>query len=136
MSFFNPQMLNQARDSIKKMIADSPENIIIMRKPMVSDGYEGLVIDPSGIPVPHKMIVRLSHEKKFPGNYNTAPAGLSTNLARYITADYETNIYDGDTFDTSFGKEYKIGAVDPLKKFNGVIGYQAPLIEAVTMGET
>ena len=136
MSFFNPQMLNQARDSIKKMIAASPENIIIMRKPMVSDGVEGMVIDPFGIQVPYKMIVLLSHEKKLPENYNTAPVGLSTNLARYITADYETNIYDGDTFDTSFGKEYKIGAVDPLIKFNGVIGYQAPLIEAITMGET
>ena len=131
MNFFNPQMLKQARDSIKRMIADSPENITIMRKPMIDDGFSGMVIDPSGTPKPFKMTVRLSHEKKFSGNYNTAPVGLSTNLARYITADYETDIYDGDTFDTSFGKEYKIGAVDPLIKYDGIIGYQAPLIEAV-----
>ena len=117
-------------------LEESPEEITVLRKTMISDGFDGMVIDPYGTEEPHEFKVRLSHEKKFPGNYNPAPGGLSTNLARFILVDHNTLIYDGDMFESSFGKEYKIGVVDPLIKFNGIIGYQAPLIEAVEMGGT
>ncbi len=136
MKFFNVQLLKQARGAIKRMIEESPEEITILRKSMVDDGFDGLVINPYGDPEEINIKARLSHEKQFPGNYKNSPAGLSTNLSRFILTDHETVIYDGDSFESSFGKEYKIGAVDLLIKFNGTIGYQAPLIEAVTMGET
>ena len=136
MKFFNQQLLKQARKAIIKMIGESPENITIIRKPMVDDGYEGSVIDPYGEEAPHTLKVRLSHEKKT-ANYDPASVGLSTNLSRYITTDYETIIYENDTFDSELTqKRFKIGVVDPLIKFNGIIGYQAPLIEAITMGDT
>jgi len=132
LKFFNKQLLKQARDSIKKMIDESPENITIYRKPMVDDGYDGEVIDPYGEGIPNYLKVRLSQEKKY-ANYERAPVGLSTNLVRYIITDYKSIIYDGDTFNSSFDKEFIIKAVDPLIKFGGLIGYQAPLVEAVTM---
>lgn len=133
MSFFNKQMLNQARDAIKKMIGDSPEKITLYRKPMVDDGFGGLIEDPTGEDESYELTVRLSQERRFAGNYNPAPVGLSTNLARYILSDYESIMYDGETFTSSFDKQYKIGAVNPLIKFEGVTGYEAPLIEAVNL---
>jgi hypothetical protein len=115
LKFFNAQLLKQARAAIKKIIDESPEEITIMRKPMVDDGFNGMVIDPEGEDVPYNLKVRLSHERKT-ADYNSAPGGLSTNLSRYITCDYETIMYEGDEFNSeATQKRYKIGLVDPLK---------------------
>jgi hypothetical protein len=54
---------------------------------------------------------------------------MSTNLQRFILADYQADIKHVDVFE-AIGRSWKIGPVDPLKKFGGVIGYQAPLTDA------
>jgi hypothetical protein len=131
---FNLQMLKQARDGIQRLINESPEIITIKRQALIDDGFEGQVENPFGTPTEYKIKCRLSHERKFPGNFQTAPVGLSTNLARYILVNYKTVIYEGDVFE-AIGKGFRIGVVDILKKFDDtkIIGYQAPLIEAVNM---
>lgn len=117
---------------VQRSINESPETIIFWRKPLVDDGCEGLVVDPFGDPVPYTVKCRLSHERKFPGNYDPAAVGFSTNLARFILSNWNNPLIEDDTFE-AIGKEFRIGAVDILKKFGGIIGFQAPLIEAVTM---
>lgn len=129
----NTQCLKQARTGITKLINENPDTIEIERKPLISDGFEGLVEDPLGVPVSYSYRCRVSHEKLFPGHLDPSPVGFTSSLARYILVEYDVTIYEGDSFDL-IGKEYRIGVVDPLVKFDGVIGYQAPLIEAVKLG--
>jgi hypothetical protein len=131
----NKSLLKQARNGLKRLINESPEIILIYRKKLVDDGFNGCVEDPfdSGCP-PDEIKCRLSHEQSGPDKLQNAPSGLSTNLLRYITVDHKTTIYEGDTFESEkTRKRYKIGAVDPLIKFGGVYGYQAPLVEAETL---
>lgn len=116
------------------MINENPETIIMYRKDLTDDGFEGLVENPFGEETPETIKCRLSHERKFPGNYSPAPSGYTTNLSRFILVDHTVTIYEGDEFE-AIGKRYKIGAVDLLKKFSGIIGYQAPLIEAVEVSD-
>ena len=129
----NAVLLKQARDGIRRLINENPETIIIYRKELKDDGFGGLIEDPFGDETPHTIKCRLSHEKKFPGNLYPSPSGFTTNLSRFILVDHTVTIYEGDLFE-AIDKEYRIGAVDPLLKFGGIIGYQAPLIEASVIG--
>lgn len=124
----NP-LLKQARNGVKKLIEESPETIVIIRQPMKDDGFGGQVPDPFGTPTEHTYKVRIAHERGNPDMLTDTSAGMSTNLQRHLLADYLTDIKHGDIFE-ALGRSWKIGPVDPLKKFNGVIGYQAPLTDA------
>jgi hypothetical protein len=127
--------LNQARRGIKNLINEDFEFVTINRKPMVDDGYGSKIEDPTGDPVPYEIKCRISHQKKFTDKYNVSPPGMSTNLSRFIFVDFETIIYEGDIFESErIAKSFKIGIVDPLEEYGGIIGYQAPLEEADDMG--
>jgi hypothetical protein len=123
------QNLKQARDGVKKIIKESPENIIIIRQPLVDNGFGKMVPDPFGTPEEHNYKVRISHERRQPGSLTPGSAGFSTNLQRFILTDHLADIERGDIFE-AIGRSWKIGPVDPLKKFGGIIGYQAPLTDA------
>lgn len=124
----NP-FLKQARDGVKKLIKESSETIVIIRQPMTNDGFGGQVPDPLGTPTEHAYKVRIAHERSQPAMMTDTSAGMSTNLQRHLLADYQADIRLGDIFE-ALGRSWKVGPVDPLKKFNGVIGYQAPLTDA------
>jgi len=126
---FNRVMLKQERKGIKRLINESPVYLTLYRKPLVSDGMGGFVEDPYSESVQHEIKCRIDHEKKFPGNTNLAGVGFSTSLSRFILVDWGTEIYENDTLE-EIGKGFKIGAIDPIKKYGGVVAYQAPLIEA------
>lgn len=125
----NQALLAQKRKGIQSEINRSPEAIIIYRKPLVDNGFGELVENPYGTPIPYNIKCRLSHEKKGPDTEVSMPSGLSTALVRFILVDYKTTIKEHDTFE-ALGKGFRIGKVDPLKKFGGILGYQAPLYEA------
>jgi hypothetical protein len=130
----NP-FLKQARNGVKKVINESPENILIIRQPMTNDGFGNQVPDPFGTPTEHNYKVRISHERGNPSILTDTSAGMSTNLQRFIMADYQADIEYGDVFE-AIGRSWKIGPVDPLKKFGGIIGYQAPLTDASAAVQT
>lgn len=122
--------LKQFRDAIKQKILDCPESITITRYQTKDNGFGVLVQDYTKTPEslgPYN--VRISHEQSGPDKMVESPNGLSTNLQRFILSEYSVVISENDTF-TALGKKYKIGPVDPLKKFGGIAGYQAPLIDA------
>lgn len=131
----NKSYLKQARKGIKKHVEENPTIISIFRKPRVEDGFGGYVESPTGEPDEFIITCRLSHEQQGPDNLKQVPAGLSTNLSRFIIVDYETTIYENDTFE-AIDKNWMIGPVDPLIKFGGTIGYQAPLREAEEIEST
>ena len=125
----NAMALKQMRNSIKTKIRKSPETITISRMPLIDDGFGGTIENPYGTPVETIMKVRISHEQSGPSKMESSSVGVSTNLQRFILTDYNSVIYKDETF-TAIGKTWKIGAVDTLKRHDGIIGYQAPLIDA------
>jgi len=123
--------LQQARDGIIAQIAVNRSTVTLKRNELVSDGFGGYVDDPTGSSCEtHKIKCRIPHESKGPMETQSSPAGFTSKLARYIMVDYKTMILEGDTFDWK-GKQFEIGPVDPLYYNDEVIGYQAPLKEAI-----
>lgn len=128
----NQDLLKQAKRGIIKLIRENLSIIIIYRKALKDDGFGGEIEDPFAEPTTNKIKCRISHERQGPEKLNNSAVGLSTNLSRYILVDNQTIIYENDSFEEfEIGKAYRIGPVDPLIKFGGIIGYQAPLFEAV-----
>jgi hypothetical protein len=124
--------IKQARQGIEAQIAINKSTITVMRVAMIDSGMGdgALIPDPYGNQEPKYFTCRITHESKGPDDLATSPAGFSTNLARMILAPYNTGILQGDKF-TWQDKSYEIGPVDPLMFGNAIIGYQAPLKEAV-----
>ena len=127
--------LTQRRKAIQQKIKENPTAIISYTKPMVDDGMGGMIEDPFGDPVAaDTRYVRLSHEMSSVPKNGTVPAGVSTNLQRFILSDFQTVITEGETFE-AIGKEWRVGPVDTLYASGGIIGYQAPLMEAADFDE-
>lgn len=125
----NRVFLAHARRAVKALINESPESIIIQRQPMADDGFGGQVPDPFADPVTVNLKVRISHERSQPASLDSTSAGLSTNLQRFIMTDHKADIQAGDVFE-ALGRSWRVGPIDPLMKFGGVTGYQAPLMDA------
>jgi len=124
--------VTQARRAIAFKIKENPSFITVLRQAMVDDGFGNQVPDPFGTPEEKHFKVRITHERAQPEMAQNSSAGLSTNLQRFIIAGYKDLIQQGDVFGhEATGKVYRIGPVDPLEKFGAIIGYQAPLVEAV-----
>lgn len=127
----NKQALKQERYAIKHKIKESPFVLNLFTYPLIENVYKPgtFIPDPSGVPTSTQYTVRISHERIGPVPNEDKPSGLSTNLTRFILADHLTPIKEGDTIDNFNGRQYTIGPVDPLIKFGGTIGFQAPLQE-------
>lgn len=123
----NRTLLKQARFGYKKLIQESPTTITLRRLPLVDDGFGGFVEDPLGIPLETSKTVRIAHERAIISKVGESPSGLQTDLSRYLLWEHNVDIRENDTFDEIQG--YRVGKPDPLKKFGGIYGYQAPLIE-------
>ena len=73
---------------------------------------------------------RISHERRM-NDLTGNPAGLSTNLSYFLIVDYTVDyLAEGQIITDAIGNKWKLGAIDPLRRFGGVIGYQSPLEEA------
>ena len=124
--------VTQARRAITFKIKENPSYITVQRTGLVDDGFGNMVPDPFGTPEEKHFKVRISHERAQPEMAQNSSAGLSTNLQRFIIAGYKDEIKEGDVFGhDATAKVYRIGPVDPLEKFGAIIGFQAPLVEAV-----
>lgn len=125
----NANLLRQARKAIMQKIALSPSVINMITTPLVSDGFGGTIPDPFGVPTSVSKTVRISHQRSQVPENETKNTGLSTNLSRFVLSDYKTLLTEGCEISSYAGKKYKIGVVDTLENYGGIIGYEAPLIE-------
>lgn len=125
----NDNLLKQARKAIISKIALSPSIITMISYPLISDGFGGTMPNPNGTAVTSTKTVRISHQRNQVPINELKSTGLSTNLSRFILSDYKTPLTEGHEVSSHGGKKYKIGVVDTLEKFGGIIGYQAELIE-------
>jgi hypothetical protein len=124
------ELLNQARESIKSLIAESPSIASFSYVPLVNNGFGTMIPDPSGTAVTYTERVRLSHEQSGVQTNETTPAGLGSSYSMFILTEYGSRIYENMIITTD-GVKWKVGVVDKLKKFGGVYGLQAPLTKVV-----
>lgn len=118
--------LAQARRGIAEKIAINKSVLTISRQPTRVNSAGETVPDPYGTPQSLSRVARVSREQEGPFSYDTTEAGIGAeNLARFILFAHTTDIQEGDRFD-----EWTVGAVDPIRKYGGLIGYQAKLKEA------
>ena len=122
-------MLSQQKKAQTQLINVSLEDSTMLVKAQVDNGFGVLVDNPADAGTEVKIKYRVFHEKAGPNGDKESPAGLSTNLSRAIMTDYK-NVPQVNAVITYESKKFRIGRVDPLKKFGGIYGYQAPLIEA------
>jgi hypothetical protein len=123
---FNRELIAQARRGIQRQIEESPSVVTLMRQPLVSDGFGGFT--PSGTPVAVEpdLLCRVSHERAGVQAVGDVPAGLDTNLTLWLLVPYDADVRENDTFEFA-GRIQRVGRLDPLRKFDGVQGIQAPL---------
>jgi len=125
--------LHQARNGFKRLISENGSRVTLMRQPLVVDPNDPskLVPDPVGVMTEHSIYCRITHERGIVAQDTLNPAGLSTNLQRMIMSDWQNIPHQYDIFEWN-DYTFEIGPVDPIYKFGGIVGYQAPLKEAET----
>jgi len=124
----NFMMLKQARSGIQRLNKLEGQQLTLRTYPTKDNGFGVLIPDDSKPLIDKKIIARVQLDQKGPVMDGPSPAGLSTNLARFIITDWQTVITEKAII-IGLEREYIINAVTPLIKFGGIYAYQAVLIE-------
>lgn len=133
----NEAYLQQEREGYQASIDENSEELMIERKLMIDNGFGKFVDDPYGIPESIPIIGRVSHISRNTLKPESVPAGLDSNMSRFLQTDYNNKIYDNDIIINYLGLRWKIMIADPVLAFNDVVGYQAIIIKAAnTRGGT
>ena len=115
--------LKQARAGFKQIINDNRQSmsILIPTNP-VYPKLGGVTKTFTG---------RIAHERSTISELSETPAGISTNLQRFIQVEHTVDfLAAGQIVTDQNSSKWKLGPVDPLSKFGGIHGYQAPLTDA------
>ena len=116
--------LKQARKGYKKMIDENRQLLIVT--------IPGDPADPWASSTTRDFTGRIAHERSGPFNLQEGTAGLSTNLSRFLSVEYDVDYLKvGQIITDADSKDWKLGAIDSLSQFGGIHGYQIPLEEAV-----
>lgn len=121
------EKLAQARAGWQHAIDENPDTVDIERRAMVSDGFGGTVANPFGTVTTHQVELRIAHEEKAADG--PGPGGIAEDYGRFVMANWKQDIQRDDEFE-AIGYRWRVGIVDAVKKFGGVVGYRAPIIEA------
>ncbi len=127
-------MMWAERDRIKQLVAVSPTTATMVRKStkLVDNGFGKMLPDLFDTGSSVTVTFRLAHDKKAPAvSQGTEQGVFTTNNNRIATWAWDVDIQEGDTFtDADLGKTFAFRDIDVLRKYGGVIGYQAAVIEA------
>jgi hypothetical protein len=134
MTSYDRSALRQLREGVKVHIAEQPTIIIPMRKPLVSDGFSG-VIRSGTAEAQDACRVRLQHESGSVQKDSIGPTGLDTNLTLYVLTDYTCPLEEEDEFE-ALGSTWRVGVVNQLRRNGGVYKSEAPLIRGTSVGVT
>lgn len=121
----NRLLLQQARDGIKKHIEQSPSDIIINRVPLIDNGLGGQCPDPTGVAAPITIVGRMAKESRIVQAIKAAPSGLDSGATMYLIIPHDKTISEGEQF-----SGWRVGLVTPIKKFGGIIAFEAALYPA------
>ena len=107
------------------------KTVIDQNKQTLSVSIPGTSSNPWSTSTSKSFTGRISHERRM-NDLSGSSVGLTTNLSYFLIVDYNINyLYKGYIITDKNDKKWKLGAVDPLERFGGIIGYQSPLEEAV-----
>lgn len=118
-------LLRQERRGIQKQVNEDPTTYTASRLPMVDDGFGGEIENPFGTPTEVTIKGRIAKDKAGPFVLTTGSVGLANVRDRYFFCDHRQDVREGDTF-----ANWRVGNVEELHNFGGVIGKQAILHEA------
>ena len=120
--------LKQARKGQTALVNTDRQNlnVSVSGDPTIPKGW------PGNSPTVKSFTGRIAHERSIVPDLNPGTAGLSTNLQRFLSVEYNVDsLQKGDIITDQNSKQWKLGAVDPLERFGGIFGYVASLTEAV-----
>lgn len=120
--------VRQARQAIISQIKVNAARLTVYRYPLV-ESFGELKPDFTKAPATHELVARIAHERKAIPDSVAGSTGESTNLSRFIIADYKSDIKKYDRFRYE-AKAWQVGDIDPLSYGGERTGYQAPLEEA------
>ncbi len=120
------------RDAITALVDESPTNAIIYRDKLVPNGFGGMTTDPYGTPQEYRVRFRIAHDRKQPPEIGSQNGEFFTSdYNRIATWEWDTEIKEGDVYtDPDIQRQFSFGRVDILRKFGGIVGYQASVQES------
>lgn len=117
-------LLKQARKGMKALIDEDRQEMSV--------DIPGDSSDPWSTPVTKTFSGRISHESSSVPDLGSSTIGLSTNLNRFLSVEHDVDfLITGALVTDKNGRQWKLGAIDPLEKFGGICGYECPIEEAV-----
>ena len=118
-------LLKQARRGMTALVSENRQAMKTFTPADSSDAWSSTTEE--------EFTGRISHESSRQApELSPGTAGLSTNLQRFLSVEYDVDFLVSGSFITDQnGKKWKLGPVDPLEKFGGIHGYQVSLEEAV-----
>ncbi len=124
------ELLRQKRRSVMAHINLNPTVTVVYRYPQHDNGFGKQVADYSETPTERVVKVRFAHPNSERGPFvpETTAAGIRPETGRYILAEYDTDIVEGDRID-----DFRIGPIDTLIAYGATVGKQAPLTDAETV---
>ncbi len=127
------ELVKQKRRSITAHINLNPTVTVVYRYPEHDNGFGKQVADYSETPTERVVKVRFAHPNSERGPFvpETTAAGVRPTTGRYVLAEYDADIIEGDTID-----EFKVGPIDTLVAYGATVGKQAPLTDADTVASS
>ncbi len=132
----NDAAMWEERDRIKHLVDESPTVTVMFRRKLIPNRLGGMTTDPYGEPAEVIVRFRIAHDRQSPPEIGSQNGAFFTSdHNRIATWEWNTDIKEGDAFtDSDLDKRFVFGQVDALRKFGGIVGYQAPLMEAAGEG--
>ncbi len=120
------------RDAITALVDESPIIAVASRKKFVPDGFGGMTADPYGTPQEYQVRFRIAHDRKQPPEVGSQNGEFyTTDYNRIATWEWDTEIKEGDVYkDPDIQRQFTFGRVDILRKFGGIVGFQASVQES------
>lgn len=115
-----------------KQVRNGFTQIINENRQAMTVEVPGDASDPWSVTTNTEFTGRISHESSRQApELSETPAGISTDLQRFLQVEHTVDFLEaGQIITDQNSDKWKLGPVDPLVKFGGVHGYQAPLTEA------
>lgn len=127
------ELLRQKRLSVTAHINLNPTITVVYRYPKHDGGFGKLVEDYTQAPSERVVKVRLAHPNAQSGPFipQTTAVGVRPATGRYVLAEYDADLIEGDRIE-----DFRVGPIDLLTAYGGVVGKQAPLTDSEAMDFT
>ena len=127
--------LRQARRIIAETINDNPICLRMQRVPLVDNGNGQEVRDPFGDPTVVEVrgrIAPLAYGLRGVQTQESTATGPGVPDTQFLLVKHTEDLQEGDPFDYN-GHSWKVGPVENIYRFGGVVAKQAPVKKGATV---